>query len=155
LLSVAGEYDSAIEELERTLEMDPTSVFAHLMLGNAYLRKSMYDEALTAFREEERLLGGWSPPTAAFIGVTQALSGNVHEAERTLTDLKSRRSPPSCIALLCFVLERKDEGFDWLERAFEERDPSLRLLLPAFRMPEVVGGDPRFTSLLGKIGLES
>ncbi len=159
LLCVAGEYDSAIEALERTLEMDPGAIFTHLMLGVAYLQKSMYEDALAAFREEERVLGGWSPLTTAWIGVTHARSGNVDEAERALTDLmeisKRRPVPPSDIALLCFVLERKDEGFDWLEKACAERDANLRMQLPLFRMPEVAGGDPRFTSVLRKIGLES
>ncbi len=159
LLSVAGEYDSAIKALERTLEMDPDSGFTHLMLGVAYLGKSMYEEALTAFREEERVLGGWSPFTAAWIGVTHAYSGNMDEAERALADLtgssKRRHVPPSNIALLCFALARKDEGFDWLEKACAERDANLRMQLPVFRTPEVAGGDPRFTDLLGKMGLES
>ncbi len=159
VLCVAGEYDSAIEELERTLEMDPGSIFAHFMLGTAYLWKSMYDEALAAFREEERGLGGWSPHTTALIGVTHAVSGNEDEAERALADLtetsRRRRTSPSCIALLCFALERRDEGFDWLEKAYEERDLVLRQLLPVFRMPEVTGDDPRFADLLRRMGLES
>jgi tetratricopeptide (TPR) repeat protein len=159
LLSVAGEYDSAIEALERTLEMDPDTGFTHLMLGVAYLGKSMHEEALTAFREEERVLGGWSPLAAAWIGVTHAHSGNVDEAERALADLtessKHRRVPPSNIALLYFALGRKDEGFDWLEKACAERDANLRMQLPVFRTPEVAGGDPRFTDLLRRMGLES
>ncbi|MFH1689378.1 MAG: protein kinase [Candidatus Eisenbacteria bacterium] len=159
LLCVAGEYDSAIEALERTLEIDPAFIFAHLMLGLAYLQKSMYEDALAAFREEERLLGGWSPFTAAWIGVTHAHSGNVDEAESALADLtessKRRRVPPSDIALLYFALGRKDEGFDRLEKACAERDANLRMQLPVFRMPEVAGGDPRFADLLRRMGLES
>ena len=157
LLCAAGEYDSAIEALERTLEIDPAFIFTHLMLGVAYLQKSMYEEALAAFREEERILGGWSPLTAACIGVTQVLSGNEDEAQRALVDLteisKHRRVPPSEIALLCFALARTDEGFDWLEKACAERDVSLRVLLPVLRSPELAGGDPRFTSVLRKMGL--
>ena len=159
LLSAAGEYDSAIEALERTIEMDPAFIFTHLMLGFAYLGKSMYEEALAAFREEERVLGGWSALTAPCIGVAHALSGNVDEAERALADLteisKHRRVPPSDIALLCFALGRKDEGFDWLEKACAERDASLRVLLPVLRSPGLAGGDPRFTGVLRKMGLES
>ena len=159
LLCGAGEYDSAIEALVRTLEIDPAFLFTHLMLGLAYLQKSMYEEALAAFREEERVLGSWSPLTAACIGVTHAASGNVDEAERALADLteisKHRHVPPSDIALLCFALARTDEGFDWLEKAYAERDAVLRILLPVLRSPELAGGDPRFTDLLRKMGLES
>ena len=115
MLCLAGKCDSAIEALERTLEMDPAFALTRLMLGVTYLRKSMYENALAAFREEERLLGGWSPFTTVWIGVTHAFSGNVDEAERALVDLmeisKRRRVPPSAIALLCFALAKKDEGF--------------------------------------------
>ena len=159
LLCTVGDYDSAIEELERALEMDPGSFLTHLLLGVTYLYKSMYDEALAAFREEDRILGGRSPHAAAMIGVTHALSGNVDEAERTLVELKelSKHQPvsPALIAFLCFTLERRDEGFDWLEKAYEERDLMLRQLVPVFRTPEFVGGDPRFIDLLEKMGLES
>jgi serine/threonine protein kinase/tetratricopeptide (TPR) repeat protein len=159
LLCVAGEYDAAIDALERTLEMDPAFTLTRVILGVAYLKKSMYEDALAAFREEERVLGRWSPLAAAWIGVTHALSGNVNEAERALVDLteisKHRRVPPSDIALLCFALARRDEGFNWLEKAYAERDVSLRTQLPVFRMLEIAGGDPRFTDLLRRMGLES
>jgi tetratricopeptide (TPR) repeat protein len=159
LLYNVGEYDSAIEELERTLEMDPGAFLTHILLGVTYLQKSMYDEALAEFQEEDRILGGRSPHAAAMIGITPALSGNVDEAERALADLteitKRRHVPPSDIALLCFALARKDEGFDWLEKACAERDVNLRTQLPVFRMPEFAGGDPRFTDLLRRMGLES
>jgi len=159
LLCYVGEYDLAIEELERTREMSPDSPLTHLSLGIAYLWKSRSDEALAAFREEDRILGGRSPHTGAMIGVAHAFSGNVEEAERTLAELTeaSKHQPvsSSLIALLCFTLERRDEGFDWLERAYEERDLILRLLLPALRNPQFTGGDPRLADLLERMGLES
>ena len=159
ILYTVGEYDSALEEMERALEMDPDSYFIHFTMGIAYTYKSMYDEARAAFREEERVVGGWSPHTAALIGVTHAASGNVGEAERALAELTeiSKHQPVSSglIALLCFTLERRDEGFHWLEKAYEERDLVLRQLLSVFRNPELAGDDPRFADLLEKMGLES
>jgi serine/threonine-protein kinase len=159
LLCAVGEYDSAIEELERALEMDPGSSMTQLTLGVTYLYKSMYDEALAAFREENRILGGRSPHAAAMIGIAYARSGNVDEAERALADLtelaKHQPVSSSIVALLCFSLERKDEGFDWLEKAYKERELVLRQILAVLRDPEVAGGDPRFADLLEKMGLES
>jgi serine/threonine protein kinase/Tfp pilus assembly protein PilF len=159
MLCTVGEHDLAIEESERALEMDPGSLFVHLTLGIAYLYKSMYDEARAAFREEERVLGDWNPLATAMIGVTYAVSGNVEEAERALVDLTelSKHEPVSSglIAILCLALERRDEGFNWLEKSYEERDLVLRQLLPVFRNPEVAGDDPRFADLLKRMGLES
>jgi serine/threonine-protein kinase len=159
LLCNVGVLDAAIEELERALEMDPGSYATHLTLGVAYMYASRFDEAIAAFREQDRLLGGRSPHAAAMIGVAQALSGNVDEAERALAELReaSKHQPvsSSLVALLCFTLGKKDEGFEWLERAYGERDLILRLVLPVLHRPDMVGGDPRLADLLDRMGLES
>jgi serine/threonine-protein kinase len=159
LLCNVGELDLAIEELERALEMDPGSYTAELTLGVAYMYASRYDEALAAFREQNRQLGGHSPHSTAMIGMAQALSGNVDDAERALVELRevSKHQPicSSLVALLCFTLDRKDEGFDWLEKAYRERDLILRLVLPVLRRPDVADDDPRLDDLLGRMGLAS
>jgi serine/threonine protein kinase/tetratricopeptide (TPR) repeat protein len=157
LLCDVGDPDSAIEEIERALEMDPDSYLAQLTLGVALMYASRYDEAIAAFHEQNRLLGGRSPHAAAMIGIAQALSGNVDEAERALAELRetSGQQPvsSSLVALLCFALDRKDEGFDWLERAYEERDLILRQVISGLRKPEMLGEDPRFAALLERMGL--
>jgi serine/threonine-protein kinase len=159
LLCNVGELDSAIEELERALEVDPGFHLAHLTVGVAHMYAARHDEAIAAFREQNRLLGGRSPHATALIGVAQAFSGNADEAQRALADLRemSKHQPvsSSLVALLCFSLGRKDEGFDWLENAYEERDLILRMTLPVFRRPDVAGDDPRFHDLLERMGLES
>jgi serine/threonine-protein kinase len=159
LLCNVGELDSAIEELERALEMDPGFANVYFTLGAAYLYSAKYDEALATFEESNRILGGRNPGAAAMIGITHAFSGDVDEAERALADLTAlaEHGPvsSSLIAVLCFSLGRRDEGFEWLERAYEERELLLRVLLPVFRRPDVAYGDPRFQDLLGRMGLET
>jgi serine/threonine-protein kinase len=159
LLCNVGLVDPAIEELERAQEMNPGNYMTELTLGVAYMYAGRPDEALAAFREQDRLLGGHSPHAAAMIGMVQAFSGDVAEAERTLAEVReaSRHQPmsSSLIALLCFTLGRKDEGFEWLDRAYEERDLILRQVLPVLFRPDMVGGDPRLDVLLERMGLAS
>jgi hypothetical protein len=54
---------------------------------------------------------------------------------------------------LCGALGRQDEAFEWLDRAYEERDA---LLTDVKRMPhsDPLREDPRFDALMKKIGLE-
>jgi serine/threonine protein kinase/tetratricopeptide (TPR) repeat protein len=157
LLCNVGELDAAIEELQRAIEMDPDSFASELTLGIAYMYAQRYDEAIAAFREQNRILGGRSPHAAAMIGMAQALSGHVDEAERALAELRetSKHEPvsSSLVALLCFTLGKRDEGFEWLDRAYEERDLILRLVLPVLQRPDMVGGDPRLTALLERMKL--
>jgi len=159
LLCNVGQLDLAVEELERALEVDPGFHLARITLGTAHMYAGRFDLALAAFREQDRLMGGQSPHATALIGAAQALSGNVEEAESALAEVMeaSERRPvsSSLVAVLCFLLDRKDEGFEWLEEAYEERDLLLRMMIPIFRRPDMVGDDPRFTDLMGRMGLGS
>lgn len=57
------------------------------------------------------------------------------------------------IAMVYFSLEERDEGFKWLDKAYEVRDRWL-CLLKVDPLIDRVRSDPRFTELLKKIGLE-
>ncbi len=49
-------------------------------------------------------------------------------------------------------LDDEDRAIEWLETAYEERDGRL-LLISASRMWDSLRQDPRFTSLLERMGL--
>jgi len=156
-LEMAGRYDEALEVAKRTTEMDPDYMFVHFVQGIIYMMKSMYEEALAEFELEERAFKGRYPLLTASIATTYAKSGRTQDAERILDDLRSA-SPrallsPFCVAQVCFALGRKDEGFEWLEKAYEERDRWLRLVA-LLDGPSMAGDDPRLAALLKKIGLE-
>ena len=42
----ARHYDEAIEQYQKTLELDPNFTLAHLWLGEAYMQKGMHEEAI-------------------------------------------------------------------------------------------------------------
>ncbi|MGR3177917.1 MAG: tetratricopeptide repeat protein [Candidatus Anammoxibacter sp.] len=44
-----GEYDKGIEELEKSLKLDPDNENAHYGLGNCYYRKQIYEKAVTQY----------------------------------------------------------------------------------------------------------
>jgi len=46
LHTFARQYDSALEELNRSLELDPNSVGGHTLRCQVYLYRSMFEEAL-------------------------------------------------------------------------------------------------------------
>jgi len=59
----------------------------------------------------------------------------------------------SDMAVIHFALGDNDQGFERLEKAYEERDPQLKKLKtePIY---DNVSSDPRFIELLKKMGLE-
>ena len=50
LWHATGVYEG-IAQWERVIQMDPSFAFAHLSIGNAYVIKGMYPEAIEAFKQ--------------------------------------------------------------------------------------------------------
>jgi serine/threonine protein kinase/lipoprotein NlpI len=151
------QYDQAMEALQRSLEMDPNFVNTHYNLGLIHLQKSRYEEALAEFQKEKSISKSGKPLLEPSIGVAYALMGEKGKARQVLDDLLERSRKmyvtPYGLALVYFSLEEREEGFKWLDKAIEVRDRWLCFLKvdPLF---DSVRSDPRFTTLLKKIGLE-
>jgi len=153
----ARQYDQAIKTLKRTLEMDPNFSMAHFYLGSVYLQKGMYEKALAEFQKEKELSRGWGSRIEARIGIIYMKMGRREKTLEMLDDFleksKQMHVPQTSMAILYFVLGENDQGFQWLDKGYEEYDNGLRLLKtePIF---DSVRSDPRFKTLLKKVGLE-
>ncbi|MFQ5866060.1 MAG: protein kinase [bacterium] len=153
----ARRYDQAIDALKRTNEMDPNFSLVPFFLGRVFFQKSMYEEALAEFRKEKELSMGWWPVIEVYIGLTYVRMGKRGEAQEVLHNLIERLEQthyfPEVLAALYFTLGKKDQGFEWLEKAYEEGDigPWRLKIEPIY---DGVRSDPRFKALLKKVGLE-
>jgi adenylate cyclase len=151
----ARQYDRAIEQALRTLELEPALRRVRLHLARAYRQKGMLAEALNALE----------PVREDFAGVPAGLMGNVHAvagrrdvAAQILARLEDRVKrgeyiSPVSIALVHIGLGDADRALRWLERAYEERAPQL-IWLKVDPIFDPLRSDPRFTRLLRRIGLE-
>jgi TolB-like protein/Tfp pilus assembly protein PilF len=143
-----GEYDKAIEQSKKTLEMDPNFRPAHSYLGSAYRGKGMYENALA----EYEIIN-----SHANIGITYAKMGKISESKKVLSELIERLKhmyvPPDDIACIYFALGDNDQGFAWLERAYEEREYGLSSLKVS-RKYDSIRSDPRFKALLRRMNWE-
>jgi tetratricopeptide (TPR) repeat protein len=123
LFDRARQYDRAIEELQKALELDPRFVWAHLALGKAYLAKSMPQQAIAAFRKAQEL--GDYPEILPSLGHAYAVSGNTAAARGILTELQQRARQryvsPFFFALLYAGLGEKDQFATQIELARRER----------------------------------
>ncbi|MGD9346844.1 MAG: protein kinase [Candidatus Aminicenantes bacterium] len=155
ILIWARRYDEAIESLRETLRMDPNFRSVHSLIGQAYFFKSMYEEALDEFNKEEELFGS-AVGSDALIGITYIKMGMIEEAKQILNDLieksKEGHDVSYFIASLCFWLGENNQGFEWLNRAYEDQDPWLWYLKVDPSL-DIVRSDSRFKDLLKKIGL--
>ncbi|HKY03893.1 MAG TPA: tetratricopeptide repeat protein, partial [Blastocatellia bacterium] len=141
------QYDQAIEVFRRAIEIDPNNSGAFKSLGHVYEKKSMFKEAEAAYRKSAELLG--LPPIKRF-SRDFARWSKEDDAELLLNKLsvllKQEYVRPSYIAALYAYFGEKERAFDWLERAYQERDGNL-LFLKTDNVWDSLRADPRFISL--------
>jgi tetratricopeptide (TPR) repeat protein len=150
----AHQYPAAIERIQKTLAMDPAFVPAHVFLGRAYEQKGAYPDAIAEMRKALELSEGDTNELAA-LGHAFAVGHQAEEAKKILDQLKERSQQtyvqPGLIAVIHIGLGDKNQAFDWLQKAYEDRSAGLLYLKvdPAF---DSLRSDPRFVDLLRKVG---
>jgi TolB-like protein len=146
-------FDQGIEEAQRALELDASFGPAHSFLANNYALKGRFDEAVracdTALHLLERL-----PNIEAWAGYCYARAGQQTKAVEILERLTNSERYVSAyhVAMLCLALERTEEVFEWLGKAYENRDNWMVFLNidPIF---DDIRSDPRYVALVEKVGL--
>ncbi len=160
VLYLSRRYDQALEQLQKALEIAPFSFDLCAVLGLVYLEKGMYEEALGEFQKAKELLPAsdlkGKAALQAMAGIAYAKMGERTKAQGLLGELggrsKGERPSPVYLAWLSFALGKVGQGFQWLERAYEEHDELLCYLQVDPRF-DGVRSDPRFGPLLEKMGL--
>jgi len=130
------------------LELEPHFVPAHLYLGEVYLRKEMYSEAIAAYRESASL-GDFS--YSAPLGYAYGRAGRRAEATKIVEQLDHRPNmSPTSIAIVYAGLGDKDRACALLERAFREHDDSL-IYIRSQTLFDPLRSEPRFKALLRRM----
>ncbi len=152
----ARRYEEAIEQIRKALEMDPNFAQGHSYLGLAYEQRAMYQEAIAELQKAFDLSGG-NTYMLGSLGHAYALSGNREKALQALAnlhELAGRRYVSTFgTALIYTGLGDKKPALEGLEKAFEDRYWGLLWLKVDPRFDRL-RADPRFASLLRRMGLE-
>ena len=150
----ARQFDRAITQLEKTLEINPEFFLARVTLGMAYVQKGEFARAISEFQQAKLI---YNPPLLlGFLGQAYAMSGKRDAALKALEELEalSMRSyvPPYSIALIYTALGEKPKAFEWFEKAYVAQNEWLNWLKV---MPEVdsLRAEPEFTELLLRLKL--
>src|SRR5262249_29215213 len=150
----ARDFKGALELARRAILTDPDMWVGHMMLGQAYERLGMTDLALEALADAARLSQGNSKPVS-LRGYILARAGRTVEAREGLRTLQHAReglyAPPYALALVHAGLGDRDAVFDWLGKAYADRDAHLILLGDEAKW-DPYRTDPRFTELLARCG---
>jgi TolB-like protein/DNA-binding winged helix-turn-helix (wHTH) protein len=161
ILYWAREYDAAVAQCRKTIELDARYGLGHWTLAHVYDAKGLHDQAQDEYLLSEEYMGGdvqslerervelkargWKP----------MLREGVEGWSAALLAAKDPREAEAVAAVVASMWARlgdKEKTLTWLERSYPSRDFLLAFLAvdPLF---DPLHGEPRFQALVRKIGL--
>jgi serine/threonine protein kinase/tetratricopeptide (TPR) repeat protein len=148
-------YDDAIEQLRRSVELDPNYPISYWIL-ELVLRKMGRFELAIAEGEKGVTLSGGSPLLRAALAQTLGTARRREEAIQILDDLKKlekqRYVPSYFFAGIHVGLGEDDRAIEYLEKSYEEHSHWL-IYLHIDPSMDGLRSNPRFQNLLRRIGL--
>jgi len=149
----ARQYDQAIQQCQKTAELDRNYPETADFRGLAYEQKGMYREAIAELQMAVNLSGN-SPHIKAELGHAYAIAGETTPALDILDELKRGSTETHIssydIAVIYIGLGRKDQALEALENAYQERSEWLRYVKVDPRL-DPLRGDPRFEKLVNQV----
>jgi TolB-like protein/DNA-binding winged helix-turn-helix (wHTH) protein/Tfp pilus assembly protein PilF len=148
----ARKYNQAIEQYMQALEIDRNFAPAHSLLGLVYLEKGLYKKAIAKLQEGMKISKN---QLSIWLGYAYAVAGQTDKAFDMLQKLRERwdkqQEGAIYIALIYIGLGKKEEAFEWLNKAYEKHETDLAFSLSVYPYWDTIRSDPRFTMLIRKI----
>jgi TolB-like protein/class 3 adenylate cyclase/Tfp pilus assembly protein PilF len=148
----ARRYEDAITQIRKTLELDSNNGFAHSVLGWCLIWKGSKADARAEFEKATTLDD--LPWYVGSLGYACAVSGDHAKAEQVLHQLeelaRQRYVSPANRASVYLGLGENEKALDWLEKAYEDRDP-IFWWINGDQLYDSVRHAPRFEALVQKV----
>lgn len=148
---LGNQTEKAIEQLEKTLKANPDFHNAFNHLGMNYVATKRFDEAIKQFEKANQLSNG-------SVGLIESIwangfAGNKEKAQQLLTQLpKDGKISPFDLAVIYTSLDEKEKAIEYLEEAYQKRDPQL-VPLKVYPPFSSLRNEPKFIALLKKMNL--
>jgi serine/threonine-protein kinase len=150
------DYDQAIERFKEVIDFDPNSIIGLLGMRECYASKGMFDKAIA---EGEKILnlGMRSDAVIGGLGAIYGFAGKKDKALELLSEMEARSRVGYVsflwVASIYWGLGEMDKAFEFLEKAYEERDANL-IFITVPIVFDTLSPDPRYKQFLKKMGLE-
>jgi serine/threonine protein kinase/Tfp pilus assembly protein PilF len=150
------DYRTMVETGQKFVASNPAKWDIHYFLGVGYEGLGRPLEAIPEYQKAVDLSEGDTDPTAG-LAHAYATAGQRANAEKILRELlrkaKTSYISPYMIATIYAGLGDKDNAFDVLEKAYNERSSDIPYFIKADLRIDSLRSDPRFADLLRRIGL--
>jgi eukaryotic-like serine/threonine-protein kinase len=145
----AGRLEEAAAAFKKALELNPERPFSHTGLGMVYLAQAHPQEALAEIEREPE-------PDFRLFGLALAYHavGRKKESDAALAELIAKYHAGSAaqIAEIYAFRGEADRAFEWLERAYTQRDGGLSQM-KGDPLLKSIERDPRYPAFLRKMRL--
>jgi TolB-like protein len=148
-LTFHRDYPAAHEALRRCLEINPESSFGGHHVAILRLLEGDAAEALATARKI-----GIEAFRLTDVAMAEHSLGHAKESQQALDELIAKHAPDGAYQVAEALAWRgeKDKAFEWLERAYQQRDGGLSEVKVDLLLDRL-HGDPRFKAVLEKMNL--
>ncbi len=154
ILYFSRQYDRAIEQFRAVREMESDFPRRNILLS-AYVEKGLFADALAEIERERSVLSGgpWNWAALAYVYGRSGRPAQAGHAMGKLEELNRRQEIDAGVFVGAnLAAGNKDQAFVWLEKAYSQHS-NLLMTLRVDPMYDDLRGDPRFQSLLRRVGL--
>ena len=149
ILEAVNRDTEAESAFRKALELDPGGAFWHLLIGRSLLLQGKTEAALREMQQEKEELWRLSGLPLAYHAL-----GRRSESDAALAAMKSKYGGEMAyqIAEVHAFRGEADLAFEWLERAYDQRDGGVTEI-KGDRLMRGLVGDPRYKAFLRKLKL--
>jgi TolB-like protein/DNA-binding winged helix-turn-helix (wHTH) protein len=155
---LTGDYDRTISHARTVLAAEPNVPLMYFWMGRAYESKGQMPQAISALEKSwqgspENLRGRGFGMLASVYARAGRKVDAMRLVDSAIAHSKRSHVSPCSVAIAYVGLGDHDRAFEWLEKAYKERDHSMVTLKvePAYNP---LRSDPRFVALLRRMKLQ-
>jgi TolB-like protein/DNA-binding winged helix-turn-helix (wHTH) protein len=151
----AGEYDRAIRELSRALEMGPPNNWVQFEIGVTLVAMGRPADAIRELEIAARSAQGHNSKVEAYLGYAYAAAGRAEDARRVLKELEAHRQDQYVswfgIGLIHDALGERAPALAAVQRAFADHAVELAQFnqYPPFK---TIASEPVFQAIMSQVG---
>jgi TolB-like protein/DNA-binding winged helix-turn-helix (wHTH) protein len=144
-----GQLDEAAADCKKALELNPDVVAAHMVLSQIYVMRGQPHDALSEIE-----LVRYDTVRAFLYPIAYYALGRKKESDAALSELITKYHAGGAyqIAQVYAFRNQSDKAFEWLDRAYAQRDSSL-VVTKVDPLLKSLRWDPRYVAFLKKIRL--
>jgi tetratricopeptide (TPR) repeat protein len=147
--TVTHDYPAARKSIERALAINPTADSSHFLLGQLDLLQGRRADAQAEFQKQ-----GAEASRRMGVAMIERAGAHDKQADAALKELIAKNAADSAYQIADVYAWRgeKDKAFEWLQRAYQQRDSGLNGIAYDPLLASLKA-DPRYGALLKQLEL--